>query len=72
MMNYYLCQNILNSFTVPLWKMINELRKNNKTIVFEGAQGSMLDIDFGTYPYVTSSNTISGQIYSGTGFSKKE
>ncbi len=62
----------LNSFTVPLWKIINELGKNNNTIVFEGAQGSMLDIDFGTYPYVTSSNTISGQIYSGTGFSSRE
>ena len=59
----------LNSFTVPLWKMINDLGKKNKTIVFEGAQGSMLDIDFGTYPFVTSSNTISGQIFSGTGFS---
>ena len=61
----------LDTFTVPLWKMINEFGENDKTIVFEGAQGSMLDIDFGTYPYVTSSNTISGQIYSGTGFSNK-
>tara|TARA_B100000963_G_scaffold361150_1_gene395132 strand:- start:1588 stop:2868 length:1281 start_codon:yes stop_codon:yes gene_type:complete len=61
----------LNSFTIPLWKMINELGNNQKTIVFEGAQGSMLDIDFGTYPYVTSSNTISGQIFSGTGFSNR-
>ncbi len=59
----------LNSFSVPLWKIINEMGKNNDTIVFEGAQGSMLDIDFGTYPYVTSSNTISGQVFSGTGFS---
>jgi len=59
----------LNSFSVPLWKIINKLAQNNKNIVFEGAQGSMLDIDFGTYPYVTSSNTISGQIFSGTGFS---
>ncbi len=62
----------LNSFSVPLWKMINELGQKNKNIVFEGAQGSMLDIDFGTYPYVTSSNTISGQIFSGTGFSDRE
>ena len=61
----------LNSFSVPLWKIINDLSKNNNTIVFEGAQGSMLDIDFGTYPYVTSSNTISGQIFSGTGFSNR-
>ncbi len=60
--------NYLNSFSIPLWKKINDLGKKNKIIVFEGAQGSMLDIDFGTYPYVTSSNTISGQIFSGTGF----
>ncbi len=58
----------LNSFSTPLWKIINDLGKRNKTIVFEGAQGSMLDVDFGTYPFVTSSNTISGQIFSGTGF----
>ncbi len=64
--------NYLNSFSVPLWKIINELGKKNKNIVFEGAQGSMLDIDFGTYPYVTSSNTISGQIFCGTGFSGRE
>ena len=63
-MSEYLCK-----FSVPLWKIINDLGKSNKTIVFEGAQGSMLDIDFGTYPYVTSSNTISGQIFSGSGFS---
>ncbi len=62
----------LNSFSAPLWKVINDMGKNDKTIVFEGAQGSMLDIDFGTYPYVTSSNTISGQIYSGTGFSLRK
>ncbi len=61
----------LNSFSIPLWKLINDYGKNNKTIVFEGAQGSMLDIDFGTYPYVTSSNTISGQIFCGTGFGNK-
>ncbi len=66
-MSYY-----LNSFSVPLWKIINEYGLKNKTIVFEGAQGSMLDIDFGTYPFVTSSNTISGQIFSGTGFSAKK
>ncbi len=61
----------LTSFSVPLWKIINDLSKKNKIVVFEGAQGSMLDIDFGTYPYVTSSNTISGQIFSGTGFSNR-
>lgn len=45
--------------------------KNNKCILFEGAQGSLLDIDFGTYPFVTSSNTSSGQIFAGTGFGIK-
>ena len=58
----------LTSFSTPLWKQINDLGKKDKIIVFEGAQGSMLDVDFGTYPYVTSSNTTSGQIFSGTGF----
>ncbi len=62
---------LLNLFSVPLWKIINELGSKDKIIVFEGAQGAMLDIDFGTYPYVTSSNTISGQIFSGTGFGIK-
>ena len=42
--------------------------KKNKIILFEGAQGSLLDIDFGTYPYVTSSNTVSGQVFAGSGF----
>ena len=39
--------------------------------MFEGAQGALLDIDFGTYPYVTSSNTNAGQIFNGSGFGKK-
>ncbi len=62
----------LNSFSSPVWKLINDLGKKNKFILFEGAQGALLDIDFGTYPYVTSSNTSSGQIFSGTGFGIKE
>lgn len=41
--------------------------KNNKNVVFEGAQGSLLDIDYGTYPYVTSSNTIAGGVCTGAG-----
>ena len=55
-------------YSNPTWKIINEIGKKNETILFEGAQGAMLDIDFGTYPYVTSSNTTSGQIFAGTGF----
>ena len=62
---------ILN-FSAPVWKIINDAGKENKFILFEGAQGSLLDIDFGTYPYVTSSNTSAGQIFSGTGFGIKD
>ncbi len=59
-------------FSAPVWKIINEAGNKNKFILFEGAQGTLLDIDFGTYPYVTSSNTSSGQIFSGTGFGIKD
>ncbi|MCF3972079.1 adenylosuccinate synthase [Paracoccus salsus] len=51
----------------PVWKIMAEARKAGKRILFEGAQGSLLDIDFGTYPYVTSSTTTSGAAASGTG-----
>ncbi|MBM1219584.1 adenylosuccinate synthase [Ponticoccus sp. SC2-23] len=51
----------------PVWKVLNEKRKSGRRILFEGAQGALLDIDFGTYPYVTSSNVISGQAATGTG-----
>ncbi len=64
--------NEIYNFSAPVWKIINDAGKQNKFILFEGAQGSLLDIDFGTYPYVTSSNTSSGQIFSGTGFGIKE
>ena len=62
----------LFKFSFPVWRLLNELGKKGKYILFEGAQGALLDIDFGTYPYVTSSNTSSGQIFSGTGFGLKE
>ncbi|MGB0205020.1 MAG: adenylosuccinate synthase [Neptuniibacter sp.] len=48
--------------------MLHELRKAGKNIMFEGAQGSLLDIDHGTYPYVTSSNTTAGGTSTGSGF----
>ena len=51
----------------PVWKVMNEQRKAGKRILFEGAQGALLDIDFGTYPFVTSSNVIAGQAATGTG-----
>ena len=54
-------------FAAPVWKVLNEKRKAGKRILFEGAQGALLDIDFGTYPFVTSSNVISGQAATGTG-----
>ena len=54
-------------YAQPVWKQMAEARKAGKRILFEGAQGSLLDIDFGTYPYVTSSTTMSGAAASGTG-----
>ncbi|MCB2117637.1 MAG: adenylosuccinate synthase, partial [Rhodobacteraceae bacterium] len=54
-------------YAAPVWKVLNEKRKAGKRILFEGAQGSLLDIDFGTYPFVTSSNVIAGQAATGVG-----
>ena len=54
-------------FAAPVWKVLAEKRKAGNRILFEGAQGSLLDIDFGTYPFVTSSNVIAGQAATGSG-----
>jgi adenylosuccinate synthase len=54
-------------YAAPVWKLLNEMRKAGKRILFEGAQGALLDVDFGTYPFVTSSNTLAGMAASGTG-----
>lgn len=54
-------------FVQPVWKVLDDLRKAGKRILFEGAQGIMLDIDHGTYPYVTSSSIMAGQAFSGSG-----
>lgn len=51
----------------PVWKVLSEGSKAGRRILFEGAQGALLDIDFGTYPFVTSSNVIAGQAATGTG-----
>ncbi len=51
----------------PVWKSLDEARRAGKRILFEGAQGTMLDIDHGTYPFVTSSNTLAGQAAAGSG-----
>jgi adenylosuccinate synthase len=54
-------------FAAPVWKVLAEARAAGKRILFEGAQGSLLDVDFGTYPFVTSSNTLAGMAATGTG-----
>ena len=54
-------------YAKPVWKVLTEARRAGKRILFEGAQGALLDIDFGTYPYVTSSNVIAGQAATGVG-----
>ncbi len=54
-------------YAAPVWKVMNEKRRAGKRILFEGAQGALLDIDFGTYPFVTSSNVIAGQAATGVG-----
>ncbi|QJQ32103.1 adenylosuccinate synthase [Sphingomonas lacunae] len=54
-------------YAQPVWKRLNQVRKAGARILFEGAQGVLLDIDHGTYPFVTSSNTVSGTAASGSG-----
>ena len=55
------------SYSGRSWQVLADARKQSKRILFEGAQGVMLDIDHGTYPFVTSSNTVAGQAATGTG-----
>src|SRR5271163_1928881 len=50
-----------------VWSQLDEWRREGKRILFEGAQGALLDIDHGTYPYVTSSNTVAAQAATGSG-----
>jgi len=54
-------------FAQPVWLKIDEYKKKNKKILFEGAQGILLDVDHGTYPFVTSSNTVPAMAATGTG-----
>ena len=54
-------------FAEPIWERMDELRKTGKRILFEGAQAVMLDVDHGTYPFVTSSSTVAANAASGTG-----
>ena len=54
-------------YAKPAWRLLDEARRAGKRVLFEGAQGALLDVDHGTYPYVTSSNTVSGQAAAGSG-----
>lgn len=55
------------AFAAPVWRELDTARKAGKRILFEGAQGVLLDVDHGTYPFVTSSNTVAGQAATGAG-----
>ncbi len=54
-------------FSQPVWKKIDNFKSQNKKILFEGAQGVLLDVDHGTYPFVTSSNTVASSAATGSG-----
>ncbi len=54
-------------FAQPVWLKLDEFKKDRKKILFEGAQGILLDVDHGTYPYVTSSNTVPAMAATGSG-----
>jgi adenylosuccinate synthase len=54
-------------FAQPTWRLLDQAVKEGKRVLFEGAQGTLLDVDHGTYPYVTSSNTVAGQAAAGSG-----
>jgi adenylosuccinate synthase len=51
----------------PVWRTLDKFYREGRRILFEGAQGTLLDVDHGTYPYVTSSNTVAGQAAAGSG-----
>ena len=54
-------------YSKPIWKKIDEFKSQGKKILFEGAQGILLDVDHGTYPFVTSSNTVAASAATGSG-----
>ncbi|ALD15488.1 adenylosuccinate synthetase [Buchnera aphidicola (Aphis glycines)] len=64
-------KNVINDMIKDTTMILNSAIKNKKIIIFEGAQGSLLDIDHGTYPYVTSSNSTIGGVITGTGIGPK-
>ena len=57
----------LLAHATPVWRLLAEARQKGKRILYEGAQGTMLDVDWGTYPFVTSSNTLAGAAAVGSG-----
>jgi adenylosuccinate synthase len=59
-------------YAAPAWKILDELKKEGKKILFEGAQGIYLDVDHGTYPFVTSSNTVASAAFTGSGVGVSE
>ncbi len=58
-------------FMAATWDILDGLRRQGKRILFEGAQGALLDVDHGTYPFVTSSNTVAGNAATGSGLGPK-
>ena len=54
-------------FAKPAWRVMQQVGATSKRVLFEGAQATLLDVDHGTYPYVTSSNTVAGQAATGAG-----
>ena len=57
----------IQPYAAPVWRLLDDARRAGRRILFEGAQGAMLDVDHGTYPFVTSSNTVAGQAAAGSG-----
>jgi adenylosuccinate synthase len=58
-------------FAKPAWRVMGEVAADGRRVLFEGAQATMLDVDHGTYPFVTSSNTVAGQAAAGAGVGPK-
>ncbi len=58
-------------YAQPAWRLLDDAHRKGQRILFEGAQGALLDVDHGTYPFVTSSNTVAGQAAAGSGMGPK-
>ena len=58
-------------YAQPAWRLLDQAFRDGRRILFEGAQGALLDVDHGTYPFVTSSNTVAGQAAAGSGMGPK-